>query len=64
MLTSERDSVLGIQKFDSLRVVAMDVLAQIFLCHPNLRQGIFDEILTSLEKLPVTKTERSPIQAC
>jgi len=51
----ERDSILGIQKFDSLRVVAMDVLAQIFLCHPNLRQGIFDEILTSLEKLPVTK---------
>lgn len=51
----ERDSVLGIQKFDGLRVVAMDVLAQIFLCHPTLRQGIFDEILTSLEKLPVTK---------
>ncbi|KAN0096308.1 hypothetical protein V8E51_015113 [Hyaloscypha variabilis] len=51
----ERDSILGIQKFDSLRVVAMDVLAQIFLCHPNLRQGIFDEILTSLEKLPVTR---------
>jgi cohesin loading factor subunit SCC2 len=52
---AERDSVLGIQKFDSLRVVAMDVLAQIFLCYPTLRQGIFDEILTSLEKLPVTK---------
>ncbi|PMD62723.1 uncharacterized protein K444DRAFT_557922 [Hyaloscypha bicolor E] len=51
----ERDSVLGIQKFDSLRVVAMDVLAQIFLSHPTLRQGIFDEILTSLEKLPVTR---------
>ncbi len=51
----ERDSVLGIQKFDSLRVVAMDVLAQVFLCHPTQRQGIFDEILTSLEKLPVTK---------
>jgi cohesin loading factor subunit SCC2 len=52
---AERDSVLGIQKFDGLRVVAMDVLAQIFLCHPTQRQGIFDEILTSLEKLPVTK---------
>ncbi|CZR63253.1 related to sister chromatid cohesion protein [Phialocephala subalpina] len=52
---SERDSVLGVARFDSLRVVAMDVLAQIFLCNPAQRQGIFDEILTSLEKLPVTK---------
>ncbi|KAG4442368.1 hypothetical protein IFR05_002146 [Cadophora sp. M221] len=52
---SERDSIVKISKFDSLRVVAMDVLAQIFLCNPAQRQGIFDEILTSLEKLPVTK---------
>jgi cohesin loading factor subunit SCC2 len=51
----ERDSILGVAKFDSLRVVAMDALAQIFLCNPAQRQGIFDEILTSLEKLPVTK---------
>jgi cohesin loading factor subunit SCC2 len=52
---SEKDSVLGISKFDGLRVVAMDVLSQIFLNNPSQRQGIFDEILTSLEKLPVTK---------
>jgi cohesin loading factor subunit SCC2 len=52
---SEKDSLLGVAKFDSLRVVAMDVLAQIFLSNPSQRQGIFDEILTSLEKLPVTK---------
>ncbi|TVY22746.1 Protein rad9 [Lachnellula hyalina] len=51
----ERDSILGVARFDSLRVVAMDALAQIFLCFPTQRQGIFDEILTSLEKLPVTK---------
>ena len=51
----ERDSILGIAKFDGLRLVAMDVLAQIFLKSPLQRQGIFDEILTSLEKLPVTK---------
>ncbi|EPE35752.1 ARM repeat-containing protein [Glarea lozoyensis ATCC 20868] len=51
----ERESVLGIAKFDSLRVVAMDVLAQIFLFHPSQRQDIFDGILTSLEKLPVAK---------
>lgn len=52
---SEKESVLGVAKFDSLRVVAMDVLAQIFLSKPSQRPGIFDEILTSLEKLPVTK---------
>ncbi|KAH8678999.1 hypothetical protein BGZ60DRAFT_402322 [Tricladium varicosporioides] len=51
----ERDSILGVAKFDTLRVVAMDALAQIFLCNPAQRQGIFDEILTSLEKLPVTR---------
>jgi cohesin loading factor subunit SCC2 len=52
---SEKESVLGVQKFDSLRVVAMDALAQIFSSYPTQRRGIFDEILTSLEKLPVTK---------
>ena len=52
---AEKDSILAIARFDSLRVVAMDTLAQIFLNKPSQRQGIFDEILTSLEKLPVTK---------
>ena len=52
---TERDSLLGVGKFDTLRVVAMDVLAQVFLSNPSQRQGIFDEILTSLEKLPVTR---------
>ncbi|KAG9230669.1 hypothetical protein BJ875DRAFT_498949 [Amylocarpus encephaloides] len=51
----ERDSLLGIAKFDSLRVVAMSVLEQVFVCHPAQRPGILDEILVSLEKLPVTK---------
>lgn len=49
----EKDSVIGVQKFDGLRLVAMDMLCQIFLMNPAQRQGIFDEILTSLEKLPV-----------
>ncbi|KAK6705729.1 hypothetical protein SNK03_009566 [Fusarium graminearum] len=51
----EKDSVVGVQKFDGLRSVAMDMLSQIFLIKPEQRQGIFDEILTSLEKLPVGK---------
>ncbi|KXJ95258.1 sister chromatid cohesion protein Mis4 [Microdochium bolleyi] len=52
---SEKDSVLGVQKFDGLRSVAMNMLSQIFVMNPNQRQGIFTEILTSLEKLPVGK---------
>lgn len=52
---TEKDSVIGIQKFDALRVVAMDALAHIFSSYPSQRQGIFDDVLTSLEKLPVTK---------
>ncbi|KAF5559906.1 cohesin loading factor subunit SCC2 [Fusarium phyllophilum] len=51
----EKDSVLGVQKFDGLRSVAMDMLSQIFLIKPEQRQGIIDDILTSLEKLPVGK---------
>ncbi|KOS17431.1 Protein rad9 [Escovopsis weberi] len=51
----EKDSVVGVQKFDGIRSVAMDMLCQIFLIKPAQRQGIIDEILTSLEKLPIGK---------
>lgn len=52
----ERDAVVGVQKFDNLRTVAMDMLTQIFLGSPQMeRRGIFDQILTSLEKLPLGK---------
>ncbi|KAG5952157.1 hypothetical protein E4U53_001478 [Claviceps sorghi] len=51
----EKDSAIGIQKFDGIRSVAMDMLCQIFLIKPEQRQGIIDDILTSLEKLPVGK---------
>lgn len=50
---TERDSVVGVQKFDGIRSVAMDMLCQIFMMKPQQRQGIIDDILTSLEKLPV-----------
>ncbi|KAH6659657.1 sister chromatid cohesion C-terminus-domain-containing protein [Truncatella angustata] len=52
---SERDSIVGVQKFDGLRLVAMDMLCQIFLANPSQRQGILTDILTSLEKLPKAK---------
>jgi cohesin loading factor subunit SCC2 len=51
--TFEKDSALGIQRFETARRAAMDVLARIFARYPDQRQSIFDEILTSLEKLPV-----------
>lgn len=51
----EKDSAIGMQKFDGIRSVAMDMLCQIFLIKPEQRQGIIDDILTSLEKLPVGK---------
>lgn len=51
----ERDSAIGVQKFDGIRSVAMDMLCQIFLIKPEQRQGIIDDILTSLEKLPLGK---------
>ncbi|KAK4251443.1 hypothetical protein C7999DRAFT_10719 [Corynascus novoguineensis] len=57
--TTEKDSVIDTQKFDGLRLVAMDMLSQVFLLNQSQRQGIFDEILTSLEKLPLGRRART-----
>lgn len=53
--STDRDSVVGIQKFDGIRLVAMDMLAQIFLKNPQSRLGIVDDILLQLEKVPQAK---------
>ena len=53
--STERESALGVQNFENMRRCAMDVLAKIFTKHTEQRQFIFDEILTSLRKLPATK---------
>ncbi|KAI6258119.1 hypothetical protein MCOR29_011561 [Pyricularia oryzae] len=53
--SSERESLVGVQKFDGLRMVAMDMVSQIFVMNPAQRQGIFNDLLTSLEKLPIGK---------
>jgi len=52
---SEKESILGIQKFESLRRTAMDQIATIFSRYPDQRIALFDEILTSLQKLPVAE---------
>jgi len=52
---SEKDSAVGIQKFEALRRNATDVLARIFARYEDQRECIIGEILTSLEKLPQTR---------
>lgn len=52
---SEKESILGIQKFESLRHTAMNMIATIFSRYPGQRIFLFDEILSSLQKLPVTR---------
>lgn len=53
--STDRDTVVGVQKFDGIRLVAMDMLSQIFLKNPQSRNGIVDDILLQLEKVPQTK---------
>lgn len=52
---NEKESIFGIQKFESLRRAATDQIATIFSRYPEQRITIFDEILTSLQKLPVAE---------
>ena len=52
---NEKDSVLGVQKFEGLRRTAMDIITIIFSRYWEQRSSIFDEILTSLQKLPTTR---------
>ena len=52
---NEKDSLLGIQRFEMLRRTAMDMISGIFSRYPEQRASIFDEILTSLQKLPTTR---------
>ncbi|KAL8985124.1 MAG: hypothetical protein Q9177_004522 [Variospora cf. flavescens] len=49
---NEKDSVLGIQKFEGLRRTAMDIISGVFSRYPDQRAFIFDELLTSFQKLP------------
>ena len=52
---SDRDSIPGVQRCEHLRVVAMDILVQAFSYFTDHRAFLIDEILTSLEKLPITR---------
>ena len=52
---TEKESALGVQTFETARRKAMDVLARIFSRYSEQRSTIISEILSSLEKLPVTR---------
>ena len=52
---SEKESVLGVQKFETLRRTAMDIIAIIFARYSEQRLFLFDEILGSVQKLPVSR---------
>ena len=52
---TEKDSVLGIHKFEGLRRTAMDMIAEVFSRYSEQRTSVFEEILTSLQKLPILR---------
>ncbi|KAF7512981.1 hypothetical protein GJ744_011247 [Endocarpon pusillum] len=52
---TEKDSVLGVQLFETVRKAAVEALAKIFSRFVDQRQSILDEILSSLQKLSTTK---------
>lgn len=52
---TETTSALGIQTFERVRRSAMDALAKLFDRNVGHRQSIFDDVLTSLERLPVSR---------
>ncbi len=54
-VAKEKDSILGIANFEALRASSMELLCTIFRTKDDQKSFILDEILTNLEKLPVTK---------
>jgi cohesin loading factor subunit SCC2 len=52
---TEKDSVLGVQLYETVRKTAMEALAKLFSRFVDQRQSILDEILSSLQKLSTTK---------
>ena len=54
--SGEKDSVLGIYKFETLRRVAMDIVIEVFARYPDQRKSIYGDIFSSLQKLPVSRS--------
>ena len=52
---ADKESALGVQRFEAFRRKATDVLTRIFARYEFQRESIVGEILTSLEKLPQSR---------
>ena len=56
--SNEKDSVLGIQKFENFRRSAVDLVSGIYSRCRSQREGIFRQVLTSLSSLPSGRQAR------
>ena len=54
--SSEKDSVLGLYKFETLRKVAMDIITEVFARYLDQRNSLYSDIFSSLQKLPVSRS--------
>ncbi|KAK6499881.1 Sister chromatid cohesion protein 2 [Arthrobotrys musiformis] len=60
--TSDKDSVFGVKKVENLRLAAMNVLAKIFARYPDQGDGIINEVLSNLERLPMGRQSAKNFQ--
>ncbi|KAK6531099.1 Sister chromatid cohesion protein 2 [Arthrobotrys megalospora] len=60
--TNDKDSVFGVKKVENLRLAAMNVLAKIFARYPDQGDGIINEVLSNLERLPVGRQSAKNFQ--
>lgn len=61
-VTSDKDSVFGVKKVENLRLAAMNALAKIFARYPDQGDGIINEVLSNLERLPVGRQSAKNFQ--
>jgi cohesin loading factor subunit SCC2 len=54
-LAKDKEAVISNQGIESLRVISMGILRQVFASYPDQRSFILDEVLTSLAKLPANR---------
>ena len=53
--TSDKESILDVQRFETIRRTAMNVIAGIFGCYSQQRNHLIFEVLQSLQKLPAAR---------
>ena len=56
--STEKESSIGTQKFETLRRSAVDIIATIFSRYPSQREFLLSEILGSVQKLPTGRQAR------